>query len=83
MKPGAADSDGQAGAVAPVTKKGPGRKPERGPGPRMERGGAGGAKREAGAHIRTRSGVQEAYLPARTAMGPAPLGSDSGTQFAA
>jgi hypothetical protein len=45
------DSDGRAGGVAPVTKKGPGRKPERGPGLRMERGGAGVARREAGSHI--------------------------------
>ena len=73
----------RAGESAPLTTIGPGRKPLRNPGPGMERGGAGVARREAGAHIRTRSGVPNRFLPPRLATGPDPLGSGSGTQIAA
>ena len=72
-----------AGESGPLTTIGPGRKPSRSPGPGMERGGAGVARREAGAHIRTRSGVPNRFLPPRLATGPDPLGSGSGTQIAA
>ena len=72
-----------AGESAPLSTIGPGRKPLRNPGPGMERGGAGVARREAGAHIRTRSGVPNRFLPPSLATGPDPLGSGSGTQIAA
>ena len=52
-----------------------GRKPQRGPGPRMERGGAGGVRREAGSHIRARSGDPKGFLASRLATGEAPRGA--------
>jgi hypothetical protein len=50
----------------------PWRKPQRGPGPGMEGGGTGGARREAGPHIRARSGDPNGFLASRLATGEAP-----------